>query len=141
MRKRGAEHANRLCSAGQFGKHSTTLSQLQHLGIKVLRMQLCDLLVILVLFQGSYCKSNWCWLCRSTCGPDHFTMLNPLGCPGLGEERHTLNEWPWHKICWRKVKALLLFFLLYLLCVLIYPFYVAYIVIRRMGISLEGPLW
>ncbi|CAD8101418.1 unnamed protein product [Paramecium sonneborni] len=82
----------------------------------------------------SYCKFNWCWLCRRQCDSNHYVFFNPVGCPGLGAEQYTIEQYPWHKICWIRVKVILIYFLLILLCIIVYPFFVAQVIIRRMNI-------
>ncbi|KAM3130037.1 hypothetical protein pb186bvf_017835 [Paramecium bursaria] len=91
--------------------------------------------------KSSYCSSEWCWLCRRTITTNHFREFNALGCPGLGAEINTIEMWPWHKICWKRVKAVIYYFLLTLLCFLVFPFFVAFLIIKRQQYNFDVPLY
>lgn len=85
----------------------------------------------IIPFEESYCKYLWCWLCRSKVDAKHYLPFNPLGCPGLGAEFNTKQEWPWHKICFKRVYICLAYFLLGIVCVLIFPFFVPFIIMSK----------
>ncbi|CAD8083838.1 unnamed protein product [Paramecium primaurelia] len=116
-------------------KHDEEGNQLQRCpqcGIWVQKSKGCNSVLC------SYCKFNWCWLCRRQCDSNHYVFFNPVGCPGLGAEEFTIEQYPCHKICWIRVKVILIYLLLILLCIIVYPFFVAQVVIRRMKIITQG---
>ncbi|CAD8093966.1 unnamed protein product [Paramecium sonneborni] len=116
-------------------KHDEEGNQLQRCpqcGIWVQKSKGCNSVLC------SYCKFNWCWLCRRECDSNHYVFFNPVGCPGLGAEEFTIEQYPCHKICWIRVKVILIYFLLILLCIIVYPFFVAQVIIRRMNIDTQG---
>lgn len=53
----------------------------------------------------SFCRHEFCWLCRGTYTSYHFMPLNPLGCPGLANSR--MQDWGCLKRCLYRLLILL----------------------------------
>ena len=56
------------------------------------------------------CSYNWCWLCRGHYTSNHFSPLNPFGCPNLQGGYHTRDQWPMWKIYLKRCKGLCIWF-------------------------------
>ncbi|CAG9333288.1 unnamed protein product [Blepharisma stoltei] len=70
------------------------------------------------------CGYQWCWLCRGAYKRNHFSRLNPFGCPNLQAGTNTRQNWPLWKI-YRRRAGMCMFWigliLLFPLIGLLYP--------------------
>ncbi|KAL4460816.1 hypothetical protein ABPG74_016288 [Tetrahymena malaccensis] len=71
----------------------------------------------------SFCKHEWCWLCKSKYSRSHFEKFNPIGCPGFYKQK---QDWPIYKIYLYRFFCLI-FWIFYCLAIpLLFFFYISF---------------
>lgn len=68
------------------------------------------------------CGYNWCWLCRGKYTSNHFSNMNPLGCPNLQSGFNTRDNWPMWKIYCARLKGICFWLLIIIFSPLIILF-------------------
>jgi hypothetical protein len=63
----------------------------------------------------SVCTHQWCWLCRGTYSRNHYSPLNPLGCPNLQGGSVSRQHWPLWRIYLLRLRTVFFIILLILL--------------------------
>ena len=52
-----------------------------------------------------------------------------------GSENHLKRDWPYSRICWQRFKTCMLYLCLFLVILIFYPFFVSYILFRKLKLT------